>query len=445
MSRGRQQQDGDRTRFLDLGEEASVHDRQASAMGAQGGSPDALQDAAGMRARSRRARSQHSSTSDAGDAWYRPTLGKVLIMAVAIAFIVFAANLCSTASSIDVTVNGTNYTLRGEKTLQVALKESGLPINPGDLISLQGNVLQRSSGYPFSATVNDEETVDPDFKLHDGDIVVLTDGKDKVEPYDAVEATLPYGASIVGLGAIHTFTPGVEGVMETRTGQLSGEVVQKQTVDPVDVIETRYDPDVGTRKIVALTFDDGPSLEYTQSILDILASSDAKATFFCRGDAIVGEGVEIVKRASEAGHQICTHSFDNGASVNGEMSQLTPDEIVDQITRGYQSLQDALGVEPSHKVRVGGEDMSERAIVALAPMIDAEIGWTLDTGDWVYMDEDSIYDVLMSVKAGDVVRLHDGGGDQEPTVNALKRALPKLARRGFEFVTIDQMLGEEAA
>ena len=389
-----------------------------------------------------RTRTQVPQTPDElRKAWYQPTFGKVVLIAIALAVIVFAAQLCSSATPIRVTVNGSSYDLRGAKTLEVALKESGLPINPGDLISLKGAVLKRGGGDPFSATVNGEETADPEYKLRNGDAITFVDGKDVLEPYDYVESPVPFGASIVGLGAIHTFTPGTDGVVELRTGKISGESVEKQTVDPVDLIETRSDPNVGDRKVIALTFDDGPSLLYTEQVLDTLAQNNAKATFFCRGDAIVGQGIDIVKRAYSEGHQICTHSYDNGSSVNGDMSLLTQEELSSEVTRGMQAISDALGVVPSKYARIGGEDLPENAIAAVAPLIDAEIGWTLDTGDWVYMAEDDIYGVLMSASPGAIVRMHDGGGNQEATVGALKRALPKLAKQGYEFVTIDELIG----
>lgn len=352
----------------------------------------------------------------------------------------FAVQLCSSATPIRVSVNGTQLDLRGEKTLSVALRDSGLPINPGDLISLGGTVLERSQGDPFAATVNGEETADPDYKLRDGDVITITDGKDRIEPYDAVESPVPHGASIVGLGAIHTFTPGSDGVIETRTGQISGEVVEKQTVDPVDLIETRIDPDVGDQKIVALTFDGGPSLMYTQQILDILAQNNAKATFFCRGDAIQGDAAELVRKEAEAGHQVCTHSYDDGLPAGGKMEYPTPDELRNEVLNGYKAIADVLGNEPSHLARIGGEDMYESEIPTVAPLIDAEIGWTIDTGDWIYLEEDDIYKTLKTIKPGSIVRMHDGGDHQDTTANALSRALPDLVKQGYRFVTLDELL-----
>ena len=374
----------------------------------------------------------------------RPSAFKILFVVAAIALVVALAQLCSTASPIQVVVNGTQYTLRGAKTLEVAIKESGLPLNPGDFISLGGNILKRHEGAPFDATVNGEETSDPTYQLHDGDQITLTDGKDIVEDYDAVEEEIPFDTSIVGTGSIHSFTPGVSGVKEIRTGRVSGEVVEKQTVDPQDLLETREDIGVGNNKVIALTFDDGPSPAFTEEILNVLAENDAKATFFCVGTAVESRGTELVRKAVEQGCQVCSHSYNNAYSAGGDFSLLAAEEQVEEVRHGLQVLADVLGYEPSHYVRVGDEDMALSVIPNVAPLIDAEIGWTLDTGDWVYMAEDQIYDVLMSAKAGDVVRMHDGGDHQDVTAAALKRALPKLKEQGFSFITIDELMALRA-
>ena len=385
---------------------------------------------------------QHSaSRSEAAEQRRRPPFAAIVIIAIAAAAVVFMVQMCSTAAPITVTVNGSQYTLRGAKTMEVAIKESGFPVNPGDSITLQGNILERSTGHPFCAIINgDVETADPDYPLHNGDVIELTDGKDIVEDYDAVEQPVPYGGSIVGTGPIHTFTDGANGVLEVRTGKISGEVVEKQTVDPQSAIETRSNLDVGDRKIVALTFDDGPSRKYTKYVLKILEDNDARATFFCTGKAIENGGGDLLRKAEALGCQICTHSYDNAAVTDGEFSKLSAEEQIDQVEHGWKAIADELGHEPSHIIRLGADEMDEIAIVNLASIVDAEVTWTLDTGDWIPVTEEGVYDVLMSMKAGDIVRMHDGGTHQSATVKALNKALPKLKAKGFEFVTIDEMM-----
>ena len=70
-------------------------------------------------------------------------------------------------------------------------------------------------------------------------------------------------------------------------GKVSGKSAERMTKDPDDVTVRQVNIDPGKDKVIALTFDDGPSDEYTQDILDTLKKYDARATFF-----VVGERLE---------------------------------------------------------------------------------------------------------------------------------------------------------
>lgn len=366
---------------------------------------------------------------------------KALLALVLVGAVVFAAQLCSTAATINVTVNGTPLTLHGAKTMQTAIKESGLPINPGDLISLRGQVLEKHAGHPFHATVNGTETVDPDLKLRNGDDITLTDGDDIVEDYTSEYEAIPYTALTGGTGALHWLIAGEEGTYEVRTGSLSGEQVRKLQKEQTDLIRWCYNPDVGDDKVIALTFDNGPSPECTGRILDILEENDAKATFFWVGSNIETEGcADLVKRAYEAGHQLCTHTYSFGQTASTfDFSSIPADDQIDEISRGYQALSDITGAEPSHVIRTPGGMMDDVTVLTLAPYITAEIGWTLDTGDWVLPSASSIYEALAQAQPGDIILCHDASAN-EATVEALEKAIPYLKEQGFEFITIDEML-----
>ena len=370
----------------------------------------------------------------------RPPVAIIVAIIVLLGIIVFVGRICANAAAISVTVNGTQQTLRGAKNLQVAIDEAGYPVNPGDYISLKGNILERHKGHPFAATVNGEETVDPAYQLHNGDVITVRDGDDIVEEYTYVEETVPYESEIRGSGPIHTFEPGTDGVKQIRTGATSGEVVEKQTVEPIDLSEVRTTPNVGDDKVIALTFDDGPSQSYTHQVLDVLAKNDAKATFFVVGTA-VNDNPDLVKRMVDEGHQVCSHSYNNAVKASGEFSGLSADEQVSEVVDGFTAIENALGYLPNKIVRLPGQDgMDGAAMLNVSDKVDAEIGWTLDTGDWVYVSEDEIYDVLMSAESGDVIRMHDGGDRQDVTAEALKRALPELTKKGYRFVTIDELM-----
>lgn len=372
--------------------------------------------------------------------WGLAVLAVVLVVAAG-----FALRLCSTAATIDVTVNGKEYTLHGAKTVQTAIKESGIPVNPGDLISLRGQVLEKHAGNPFYATVNGVETVDADLKLRNGDQITLADGHDIVEDYTSEYEPIAYEAVTRGMGPLHVFEAGADGTMEIRTGTLSGETVRKLKEDTTDLVRECYSPDTGDDKVIALTFDDGPSVACTEAILDVLLENDAKATFFIVGARIIGEDeAALVRRAHQAGHQLCTHtySFEQSNSMF-DYSTLSAATQVDEIVRGYAAIAEATGVEPSHCVRLPGGMMNNDAVLNVASSIDAEIGWTLDSGDWMLSDEEAIYNALMSAESGDVVLLHDTSNCMQ-TAAALARALPDLAEKGYRFITIDEMLSYPA-
>ena len=109
----------------------------------------------GEDATTRRSRRGAASQGGAADAVRRNfTIKRALVIVVALAVIVFAFRLCSSAMGVQVIINGNQYTLRGEKTVNTAAAECGIPLNPGDLISIRGNVLTRHAGH-FSTTFGD--------------------------------------------------------------------------------------------------------------------------------------------------------------------------------------------------------------------------------------------------------------------------------------------------
>ena len=340
--------------------------------------------------------------------------------------------------TINVTVNGSALTIHGAKTMQTAINESGLPINPGDLISLRGTVLKRSAGAPFFATVNGTETSDPNQELHDGDVIVLSDGKDTVEDFDAVDEELPFSATMNGSGAICTFEPGQAGVIEHRTGRISGDETKVVLKEPENASANWRRPDVGNDMAISLTFDEGPS-EYTDQILDVLAENDVQATFFCQGKE-VGSHIETVKREWGTYHQVASNTYSR--NVN---EATTADDLHQEIDLGFRALSEALdGAEVKRIVRFPEALLTRGMASAIAGNVDAVIGWDLDTGDWLESNPDEVYETLMNVQSGDIVVLRDGGGDCSGTVDALKRALPKLKARGFQFVTIDRLMSYPA-
>ena len=73
-------------------------------------------------------------------------------------------------------------------------------------------------------------------------------------------------------------------------------------------------------------------------------------------------------------------------------------------------------------------------------LVVADIGWDVDTTDWKRPEASRIAAELMRVTPGDIVLMHDGGGNRKNTIEGLRIALPKLVQDGWKFVTIDELM-----
>ncbi len=181
------------------------------------------------------------------------------------------------------------------------------------------------------------------------------------------------------------------------------------------------------KKMIALTFDDGPNGKVTQKILDILDKNKAKATFFMLGSRAL-DNPSMVKKVAEAGHQIGTHTHDHKSLI-----RLTPDEMLAEVEKSKWAINESGGGIPTLlRPPYGNTDDVVRETIHM-PMIN----WSVDTLDWKTKNAKAVYKHLTEdVKDGDIVLMHDLYGT---TADALQKALPKLRERGFQFVTIDEL------
>lgn len=355
---------------------------------------------------------------------------------------------------VTVTVNGQEVSVPKDSTLDDVKSKLGISVTPGRLLAVDGSVIEEDGGMEQVVTVNGEELSESDYAgfrfSANGTDVRFDDGRDETEEFDVSEEREPYetaGTDELTLndywtGSIHLYQHGQEGVTTTRTGRISGIEVTEETQQRQDerfVIYTAQPP--AGENVIALTFDDGPWDESTDAILDVLEANDAKASFFTIGNQVAGHAAQV-RRESELGCSVYTHTWDH-ASGSGEgvnLTYMSPDEQVSEVQRGYDALREVLGSEPAHIFRAPGGNLYGSIIETLRPYADAEIGWDVDTEDWRRPGEDAIYEAIMSAESGQVVLMHDGGGDRSQTVAAVRRAVPELIERGYRLVTIDELL-----
>ena len=242
-------------------------------------------------------------------------------------------------------------------------------------------------------------------------------------------------------GSIHVFSAGEDGQKTVRTGKVSGKTVEEVTKQPTDAGYSSYHANVGDQKVIALTFDDGPWPTTTGQILDILKENGAHATFFQIGEQVAGMA-DTEKRIVEEGNQVATHTWDHarGSGQGVNLTIMSAEEQRTEVQRGFEAIESALGTSVTHVLRAPGGNYYGPLVDNLKDLVDAEIGWDVDTKDWSRPGTEAIEQALLSAKPGDVVLMHDGGGDRSQTVEALRSALPKLVAQGYKFVTVDELM-----
>ena len=366
---------------------------------------------------------------------------------VVLALVLFGIVHWQNTKPIDIMVNGQELQLPRSATVNDAFEAAGSPATAGNMLDIEGELLQEGSGTAYTATL-DGHQLDPataaDTPLDGHASIDFANGVDVEEPSSTAEnQPIAHGVQDVGHGPLHIVAQkGQDGSGTIKTGQVSGkQQLVEVTSDPVDTVMKRCYPDTQGEKVVALTFDDGP-WDDTNELLDVLRDNGAKATFFTVGNRISGNGVDTVKREVAEGHQVATHTWDHaagdGQSVN--LSYMSAEQQREEITKGFQAIEDATGQKPSFVMRAPGGNFPTEVWSNVEDLVVADIGWDVDTTDWKRPEANRIAAELMRVTPGDIVLMHDGGGNRENTIEGLRIALPKLAQDGWKFVTIDELM-----
>lgn len=182
---------------------------------------------------------------------------------------------------------------------------------------------------------------------------------------------------------------------------------------------------------VALTIDDGPHPTWTPQVLDLLAQYNVRATF-----CLVGEQVrrypELVRRIVADGHTLCDHSWDH----DEQLGRRSPEVIERELRNTYDAIVEATGgIKPIY-YRAPGGNWSTSMIDEARALGMVCLNWSVDPADWSRPGTDKIVSlVLKNTAPGDVVLMHDGGGDRSQSLQALNTLLPRLQARGYTFIT----------
>ena len=187
---------------------------------------------------------------------------------------------------------------------------------------------------------------------------------------------------------------------------------------------------------VALTFDDGPHAAFTPAILDLLAQSGARATFFVVGRRVEAGGAEardLLLRMTAEGHEIGNHSFSHAAA-----SRLGRAALHREIERTQEVVRDITGVSP-RLFRPPGGAMDFDAVRSLAATeMEIVAMWSVDPLDWAHPGKERLWSRIGdAVAPGSIILLHD---IHESTVRALPLLIDLLQAKGYELVTVSELL-----
>ncbi len=185
---------------------------------------------------------------------------------------------------------------------------------------------------------------------------------------------------------------------------------------------------------IALTFDDGPNPYYTPLILNVLKKYHVKATFFCIGRQVAAYPA-LVKQEYNAGHIIGNHTWSHP-----DMALLSPANINLQLVSTSDAIQEATGVRPVY-FRPPYGVMSVPVLTQAYHLGLTTVIWNDEARDWQLPGMSVIVERILGLaRNGAIVLLHDGGGNRSQTVAALPNIIKGLRARGFQLVTIAQMM-----
>ena len=184
------------------------------------------------------------------------------------------------------------------------------------------------------------------------------------------------------------------------------------------------------KKVIALTFDDGPNTAVTCGILDLLEEYGIKASFFVIGQNINEESAVSMQRAHAMGCEINSHSF-----THSYMDKMTEEEIKDEMKRTDDLIYEYVG-EHAKFFRPPYIAVNK----TMYESIDLPFISGIGCNDWdsKVSVEKRVRFLTMKCPEGSIILLHDQE-DNTGTLEALKQAIPMMLEDGFEFVTVSEL------
>jgi chitin deacetylase len=207
-------------------------------------------------------------------------------------------------------------------------------------------------------------------------------------------------------------------VSKSRTFQFFGEIYPRIETD---------------KKVIALTFDDGPTKEHTDEILQILREENVKATFYPIG-AEVEKRPDELKKIIADGHEIGNHSYNHE-----RMFLVTPSFVKDEIEKTDAAIRQA-GYTKDLTFRPPFGKKLFALPFYLWQNNRKTITWDVEPETYVEKSDDIIKYTLDNTKNGSIILLHVMYDSRAESMKSIKPIIEKLREKGFEFKTVSELL-----
>jgi cellulose synthase/poly-beta-1,6-N-acetylglucosamine synthase-like glycosyltransferase/peptidoglycan/xylan/chitin deacetylase (PgdA/CDA1 family)/spore germination protein YaaH len=225
------------------------------------------------------------------------------------------------------------------------------------------------------------------------------------------------------------------------------------TDESYDAIPLSYNIDRigGANKKIAVSFDDGPDPQWTPKILDILKEKKAPGIFFIIGNQ-ANKRPDILKREFAEGHEIGNHTF-----THPRFDEISHTQLRWELNLTQRLIESTLDVKtilfrPPYGIDHQPEYAEE---VAQLPLVQEMgyliVGQRIDPDDWSLRDgkpipaKEIVDSVLRQAGNGNIILLHDGGGDRTQTVAALPQIIDALRQKGYQLVSVSDLIGKTRA
>ncbi|MDO4798273.1 MAG: polysaccharide deacetylase family protein [Coriobacteriales bacterium] len=357
---------------------------------------------------------------------------------------------------VSVSLGGQQRTVFKNSTVNDLFQAEKPQVQPGDYVSVTGEVLKADEGDPYSATVNGTQLTYEQAKsrtLLGNESITFSDGANVMEPhtsevvdeqpkleYRVANGTAEKGDHVQQGVVQYVQQWGKAGKREILHGQETGETAAGGSDQPAQncvIVAQNIHPD-NDQKLVALTFDDGPTY-FTEPYLSILDEKDVKASFCVIGEQLA-DGGPVVAQVADAGHQILSHSWDHQ-----QYTALDAEDVQAQLGDTSDALRDILGKDVMY-ARPPYGDIDEETWLKTGGLMSVSLYWTHDSLDWERPGADAIVqNCTIGMAPGSVILMHDGGGDRNQDLEALPRVIDAWKDAGYTFVTVEELLKSDSS